>query len=209
MNQIYLIDQITFQNYEDLSVNIKPERIKVFVKKAQELDLKPFLGHALYYDFIQYFNADGTLQDNTPQQYKDLLNGSEYLDRYGHVILYEGLLPMLVYFTFARFIEADAIHYTATGPIIKHHDNGDTLSPTEITKLVQQHRSVANAHANEVEKFLWDNRADFPLWNYNGKNRSARQAGPRIRGIDKNDFNYPGDSFSQNDGFLPITQFLN
>jgi len=169
MNQIYLIDQITFQNYEDLSVNIKADRIKVFVKKAQELDLKPFLGHSLYYDFIQYFNADGTLQDNTPQQYKDLLNGSEYLDRYGHVVLYEGLLPMLVYFTFARFIESDAIHYTATGPIIKHHDNGDTLSPTEITKLVQQHRSVANAHANEVEKFLWDNRADFQLWNYNGK----------------------------------------
>ena len=100
-----MIDQITFQNYEDLSVNIKPERIKVFVKKAQELDLKPFLGHALYYDFIQYFNADGTLQDNTPQPYKDLLNGSEYLDRYGHVVLYEGLLPMLVYFTFARLLK--------------------------------------------------------------------------------------------------------
>jgi len=85
MNTIYLIDQITFQNYEDLSVNIKSDRIKFFVKKAQELDLKPFLGHALYYDFIQYFNADGTLQDNAPQPYKDLLNGSEYLDRYGHV----------------------------------------------------------------------------------------------------------------------------
>ena len=209
MNQIYLIDQITFQNYEDLSVNINPERIKVFVKKAQELDLKPFLGHALYYDFIQNFNADGTLMDNTPQQYIDLLNGTEYLDKYGHVVLYEGLMPMLVYFTFARFIEADAIHYTATGPIIKHHDNGDTLSPQEVTKLVQQQRSVANAHANEVEKFLWDNRSEFPLWRYNEKNRSSRQSGPRIRGIDKNDFNYPGDSFNQNDGLLPLNEFLN
>jgi len=209
MNQIYMIDQITFQNYEDLSVNIKPERIKVFVKKAQELDLKPFLGPALYYDFIQNFNADGTLMDNAPQQYKDLLNGTEYLDKYGHVVLYEGIMPMLVYFTFARFIEADAIHYTATGPIIKHHDNGDTLSPQEVTKLVQQQRSVANAHANEVEKFLWDNRAEFPLWRYNEKNRSSRQSGPRIRGIDKNDFNYPGDSYNQNDGFLPLNEFLN
>jgi hypothetical protein len=209
MNQIYLIDQITFLNYEDLSVNIKPERIKAFVKKAQELDLKPFLGHSLYYDFIQYFNADGTLMNNTPQPYIDLLNGSEYLDKRGHVVLYEGLLPMLVYFTFARFIEADAIHYTATGPIIKHHDNGDTLSPQEITKLVQQHRSVANAHANEVEKFLWDNRAEFPLWYYNDKNKSARQAGPRIRGVDKTGFNYPGDCYNSNNGFLPINEFLN
>ena len=154
MNTVYLIDQITFQNYEDLSVNIKSDRIKFFVKKAQELDLKPFLGHALYYDFIQYFNTDGSLKDETPQSYKDLLNGSEYLDRYGHVVLYEGLLPMLVYFTFARFIESDAVHYTATGPVIKHHDNADPLSPQEVAKLVQQHRSVANAHANEVEKWV-------------------------------------------------------
>ena len=207
MNQIYLIDQITFQNYEDLSVNIKSGRIKVFVKKAQELDLKPFLGHSLYYDFIQYFNTDGSLQDNTPQPYKDLLNGSEYLDRYGHVVLYEGLLPMLVYFTFARFIEADAIHYTATGPVIKHHDNADALSPQDVAKLVQQHRSVANAHANEVEKFLRDNKADFPLWNYNPRNRSSRQAGPRIRSIDKTSFNYPGDDYAGN--CLPLIEILN
>ena len=207
MNPIYLIDQITFQNYEDLSVNIKSDRIKVFVKKAQELDLKPFLGHALYYDFIQYFNADGTLMPNTPQPYKDLLNGSEYLDRYGHVVLYEGLLPMLVYYSFARFVEADAIHYTATGPVIKHHDNAEALSPKDIIRLVQQHRSVANAHANEVEKFLRDNRVDFPLWNYNPKNKSSRQAGPRIRAIDKSAFNYPGGNYPGN--VLPSNELFN
>ncbi|MBV8388382.1 MAG: hypothetical protein JO080_01130 [Mucilaginibacter sp.] len=202
MNTPYLINQITFQNYEDLSVNIKSERLKVFVKKAQELDLKPFLGHALYYDFIQYFNADGTLQDGTPQPYKDLLNGTEYLDRYGHIVLYEGLLPTLVYFTFARFVEADAVHYTATGPVIKHHDNADPLSPQDVAKLVQQHRSVANAHANEVEKFLRDHKADFPLWQFNPKNRSSRQAGPRIRSVDKTSFNYPGDDCAGN--YLPL-----
>src|ERR1700740_1716090 len=102
MNTIYLINPSTFQNYEDISVNIKPERLKVFVKKAQDLDLKPFLGHALYYDLIQYINDDGTISSDAPQAYKDLLNGSEYLDKYGHIVLYEGLIPMLVYFTFAR-----------------------------------------------------------------------------------------------------------
>lgn len=207
MTTPYLIDQITFQNYEDLSVNIKADRIKVFVKKAQELDLKPFLGHALYYDFIKYFNADGTLQDDTPQPYKDLLNGTEYLDRYGHIVLYEGLLPTLVYFTFARFVEADAVHYTASGPVIKHHDNANPLSPQDVAKLVQQHRSVANAHANEVEKFLRDHKADFPLWQFNPKNRSSRQAGPRIRSIDKTVFNYPGDDYAAN--YLPLDSILN
>ena len=141
---------------------------------------------------------------------KDLLNGSEYLDKYGHIVLYEGLLPTLVYFTFARFIEADAVHYTATGPVVKHHDNGDPLAPKDVVKLVQQQRSVANAHANEVEKFLWDNKVEFPLWYYNGRNKSSRQAGPRIRSIDRTNFNYPaGYDPAGADSYLPITDFLN
>ena len=209
MDQIYLIDQTTLQKYEDIAANVKPERIKVFVKKAQDLDLKPFLGYALYYDFIQYFNTDGTINVDAPQHYKDLFNGSEYLDKFGHIVLYEGLAPTLAYFTFARFIEADAVHYTATGPVLKHHDNSDPVPPAYIVKLVQQQRSVANAHANEVEKFLWDNRADFPLWRYSGKNKSARQAGPRIRSIDKTNFNYPGDNYAQNDAFAFINENLN
>jgi hypothetical protein len=187
-----LIDQITFRRYEDISTNVKAERLKVFIQKAQDLDLKPFLGHALYYEFIKHVNEDGTINIDAPQHYKDLLNGSEYLDKHGHIVLYEGLLPTLLYFAFARFIEADAIRYTASGPVLKQHEGGTTLSANEITKLVQQQRSVANAHANEVEKFLWDHRADFPLWQYNSKNRSARQSGPRIRGVDKTSFNYPG-----------------
>lgn len=203
---IYLINQTTFQQYEDITVNIKPERLKVFIKKAQELDLKPFLGHALYYDFLTHFNEDGTLNEDAPQHYKDLLNGSEYLDQYGHIVLYEGLAPTMVYFTFARFIENDAVHYTATGPVIKRHENGDPLTSPEVVKLVQQQRSIANAYANDVEKFLWDNKTDFPLWRYNAKNKSSRQAGPRIRGVDKTDFNYPG---SYNNYNLTITEFLN
>jgi len=199
-----LIDQLTFQRYEDISANIKPERLKVFITKAQDLDLKPFLGPSLYYDFIKHFNEDGTIKDDAPQHYKDLLNGSEYLDKRGHIVLYEGLLPTLLYFAFSRFIEADAIRYTASGPVQKQADQSMRLSPAEVTKLVQQQRSVANAHANEVEKFLRDHRADFSLWEYSSKNRSARQAGPRIRGVDKSDFNYPGSSYNQTH-YLPIT----
>lgn len=189
-----IIDYTAFQRYEDISASVKTERLNVFIKKAQELDLKPLLGYALYYDFIRNFNDDGTLKDDAPQCYKDLMNGTEYLDKRGHIVLYQGLSPVMVYFAFARFIEADAIHYSATGPVIKQHDNGSAISTEDIVKLVQQQRSIANAYANETERFLKDHKDDFALWNYNPKNRTARQAGPRIRGIDKTEFNYPGDN---------------
>jgi len=198
-----IINQTTFQRYEDINLNIKPERLNIFIKKAQELDLKPFLGYALYNDFINQFNDDGTLKDEAPQHYIDLMNGTEYLDKRGYIVLYQGLSPLMVYFAFARFIEDDAIHYTSTGPVIKNRDNGTSLSSTEITKVVQQQRSIANAYANETERFLRDHKELFPLWNYNARNKTARQAGPRIRGVDKTQFNYP-ESESQDLPWLPL-----
>lgn len=270
MSQLYLIDHTTFASYEDISINVKPERILVFVKKMQDLDLKPFLNHPFYYDFVNYISytgfdtahittpatsaADGTYTDQpiisahglggvatfivlaglvtsvvevnpgsryavgdtftvtalpgavftiaslkpyyvfdvaAPQAYIDLLYGTTYTDLHGHRIDYEGLIPAMVYFTFSRFIEADAVRYTATGPVTKHHDNADPLKISDIAKLVQQQRSVANAHCNEVEKFLYDNKASFPLWKFSENNKNARQPGPRIRAVDRTSSNYP------------------
>jgi hypothetical protein len=202
MNPI-LISSSVFQQFEDISTNIKPERLQVFIKKAQELDLKPFLGYPLYYQLLKYFDDAGQMKTDAPQVYKKLFNGCEYLDRSGYTVIYEGLAPTLVYFTFARFIESNGVHFTATGPVIKQYDNAQAVSTPDLLKLVQQQRSVANAHANEVEKFLQDNQADYPLWRYNERNKSARQAGPRIRGIDSTDFN-DTTGVAEIDNFLPF-----
>ena len=201
-----LITPTTLLRYEDIATNIKPERINAFIKKAQELDLKPFLGYALYYDLVKHLASDGELKEDAPQPYKDLLNGSEYLDEHGHIVLYQGLQPVLAYFTFARFIEADAVHYTATGPVIKRYDNADALPSKDVVKLVQQQRSTANAYANETERFLMDHQEDFPAWHYNHKNKTSRQAGPRIRSVDITDFNFLADNFSSHPF---INEFLN
>lgn len=207
MSQLYLINDQTFTDYEDLSPNIKGARILVFVKKMQELDLKLFLDHPFYYDLIKYITTTvpGVIEwaEGTPQAYKDLVEGCEYQDPHGHTIIYEGLIPAMVYFTFARFVEKDSIRYTATGPVYKNHDNAQPLSMSDLVKNVQMIRSEANAHCNEVQKFLYDNKKDFPLWRYSESNNIARQPGPRIRAIDKTKFNYPNgyNNYGYNIGF--------
>jgi hypothetical protein len=201
-----IITPATFQQFEDISINVKSERLQVYIKKAQELDLKPFLSYPLYYQLTKYFEADGQLKADTPQVYKNLVNGCEYTDRSGYISRYEGLIPTLVYFTFARFIEGNGVHYTATGPVIKQYDNAQAVNTQDLTRLVQQQRSVANAHANEVEKFLQDKYSDYPLWRYNERNKSARQSGPRIRSVDRTDFNEV-TGIAEIDNFLPLDIF--
>lgn len=193
MRQVYLINLTTIRGFEDLSANIKPERMQVFVKKAQELDLKPMLGQACYDDLINHCNDDGSLRDTAPATYGMLMDGCQYQDKHGHQIIYAGIAPALSYFTLARFVEADAIRYTASGPVLKQPEGSQALSWSDTVKIAQQYRSIANAHANEVEKFLCDNKADYPLWQFNTRNKTSRQPGPRIRAIDKTAINLPLD----------------
>lgn len=212
MSQVYLINQATFAGFEDISMNVKPARINAFVKKAQDLDLKPFFGHTFYYDFIQWFSNDESgalvIDPEAPQVITDLFEGADYEDTHGHNIVYEGLIPTMVYFTFARFIEADSIHYTTTGPVYKQHDSSEPLSDKAIARIVAQQRSVANAHANEVQKFLWDNKSNYPLWRFNERNKNSRQPGARIRGIDRTSFNRAGYGYGYDNGLLGLNDIL-
>lgn len=185
MAQKYIITQSTFDGFEDLAVNIEATRLKVFIKKAQDLDLKPFLGNVFFYDLLKNLDEDGQPDESTPDKYVDLIDGAEYTDRHGNTLYFDGIKPALVYWTFARFIEADSVRYTATGPVIKHHDQADNLSSGEIAKLVAQQRSVANAHANDIVQFLEARKDVYTLWKYNERNTNSRQPGPRLRSVDK------------------------
>ncbi|MDR3551228.1 MAG: hypothetical protein P4L31_07485 [Candidatus Babeliales bacterium] len=203
MSDVYLINQNTFLDFEDLSINIDPKRLLVFVKKMQFLDLRVFMGAAFYTDFIQYFSNDPTTGDlivspGIPATYNQLWQGLTYVDKAGHNVGYVGMIPTLVYWTFARFIEADSVRYTATGPVIKRHDEADGLKPNDLIKVVQQQRSVANAYCNDIELFLYNFWNDFTLWHWDQRRKSQRQSGPRITAIDKTIFNAPGVAGSNN-----------
>lgn len=206
MAQLYIITKAQITEFEDVSINVEEKRLQVFIKKAQDLDLRPFMTDRFYYDFIKSFNDDGTLKDNAKQAYKDLYNGVAYEDRQGYEIQFSGIVPALVYWTFARYIEADAVRYTATGPVIKNHDEARGITPGEAQKLVQAQRSTANAHVNDAIKFLEIKKDDYPLYWYNRRNTESRQPGPRIRGVDRTDVTgryggRPRDGY-YGDGFL-------
>ncbi|HEY4326392.1 MAG TPA: hypothetical protein VGN20_20580 [Mucilaginibacter sp.] len=138
----------------------------------------------------------------TPQLYLNFFNGCVYNDINGNPVSYQGLVPALAYLTFARFIELDPFRFTSTGAVQKHHDLSEPLSAKQISLLISGKRSIANAHLNKVEKFLYVNRASFPLWRYNEKEKNSRQPGARIRGVDKTDYNRAGYGSDYNYGFL-------
>jgi hypothetical protein len=275
MSQVYLMNDSDLRLYEDISQNVDLKRLLPFIGKAQQLDLRQFMGKAFYDDFIQNFSNDNgvsgdvlltvkattatngnylnqavaatsgsgtgatfdisvyggyvtSVKINQPgsgynigdtltftaipgavlsvkelapvvviaggisQAYRDLFDGKLYEDKQGHTIQYNGIIPALVYWSFARFVEADALRFTATGPVTKTHDNAQPVSDKRIIEFANQQRSTANAYANDIEEFLYNNMTDYPLWRYNQRNKNSRQPGARIRGIDRTNYNRPG-----------------
>jgi hypothetical protein len=134
----------------------------------------------------------GVFGQNVTQLYKDFFFGSIYKDLQGNNVKYDGIVPALAYWMFARFIEVDQVRYTTTGPVSKRHDDADPVTPKQIAMLVEMQRSKANAYCNKVEKFLYIHKQNFPLWRVNQENKNSRQPGARIRAIDRTKYNRGG-----------------
>jgi len=131
----------------------------------------------------------GVFKAGVTQLYKDFFLGSIYQDLQGNNVKYDGVIPALAYWMFARFIEVDQVRYTTTGPVSKRHDDADPITPKQIALLVEMQRSKANAYWNKIEKFLYIHKQSFPLWRTNQQNSNSRQPGARIRAIDRTKYN--------------------
>lgn len=147
-------------------------RINPFILEAQISDLKPVLNAALYHELLKAFNDPGHAKH---QKYVDLLHGKEYTSN-GLVIRFDGIKPMLCYYTLARFVVSNPVHITRFGIVAKTTQQSTPADPAAIRTVVNELRSTAIQYQSELIKFLCDNAADYPLYNQGGgSNNAARR----------------------------------
>ncbi len=132
------------------------------------------------------------ISGSTSQPYKDLFNGKSYTDTQGHGIIYKGIVPALAYWTLARYVEGSSFEFTSTGLVTKDHDEAKAISQKDIIVIANRMRSKANAKANDIIQFLYNNIGTYPLWRYSDRNKNARQPGAKITAIDRTDYNRAG-----------------
>jgi len=121
--------------------------------------------------------------------YSQLWNGVTYTDKSGHSIIYPGIIPALAYWTLARWVEGFGFQYTSTGAVQLNHDDAQALSQKDIVMIANRNRTKANAKANDIEQFIWNNLSTYPLWRPNDKTKVSRQPGPRISEVDRTNNN--------------------
>jgi hypothetical protein len=158
--QLITIEQI--RQFRPASKSIPADRITPYIYEAQQHDLKPLLGDALYYDFMTRYDQSA---DPKYSAYQDLLNGVAY--QYGNITIeHPGLTAFLVYFTLSHFYVNNQVNVTPFGLTTKKTDESDPVDAKMMANAIAELRAIALSYQADIVKFLTTKGAVYPLYNY-------------------------------------------
>ena len=171
MTALITLEQL--MEFKSITANLNVAKsLLPYVYEAQEFDLRPFLGEQLYLDLLDSFDASPSLEE---QHFADLYNGSVYTDTSGKRRSHQGIVAVLAYFTFARFIENANLHSTKYGFKVKENEFSSEPSEKAIARRIAQARSGAIAYQERVKRFLDDYAEDFgDSWQRGTKRRRGQ-----------------------------------
>ncbi len=135
-------------------------RWEPYCVEAQDQDLRPILGDGLFYDFMTKFYSTG---DPMYASYQELLNGKVYTYN-SQSIYFDGIKPMLCYFTLARLVQNNPVNITRFGVVTKVVSQSQNVDAQTLRQVVNELRSNAVSYKNQVDTFLLNNQTTYPLY---------------------------------------------
>ena len=178
---IYLIDINDIITLKPMSTNTNVEKKLTFgIGEAQNYDVMPFLGDTLYILMEADFNTSSP--EFSEERFSNLFNGSDYIcgsqtKRHG------GIKSMLIYYSYARYLQNSKSNPTAFGVVEKINDHSVAIAEKELARLVNNAISLAEAEKIKVDLFLRSNVTFYPEWVYANKYLTPAPAGIKIKAI--------------------------
>lgn len=160
-----LIAQSDWTNYVELSTAIESSkytsRIVPKVLEAQDFDLRDLIGKELYNEVISV--SDGNTEPN--------LSSGNY------TALLPYLKPVIVYFTYARYLPESQNVNSRHGTVKKLTPHSEPIELKELMRLAAMYKSRAIEHGERLIEFLEDNVENYPTWNSNRTGNESRNSG--------------------------------
>jgi hypothetical protein len=176
MDTALLIEKAEFLKDKLVATSIDEERLRSSIREAQQFDLRPVLGDAMYYDLIKNYDVN----ESPINKYNKLVEGEEYTNSESHTIIFSGLRMALKYWAYARFIAKQQVNATASSVVVKTNPWSVPVAPEVIEAETASARSGAISYWEEAKKYLDEKFTDFPLW---VGQRSVPRSGVRITAV--------------------------
>jgi hypothetical protein len=149
-----LINKSDVAGILQVAIGYNETQFNVFIREAQDFDLKPLFREEFYIDLVEGRESDPFL---------NLINGGNYTynDReYRH----RGIKDVLSYFAYARFILKSDYVSNSHGFSKKTTPHSEPINLEERRNMYYKYRKDANFILEDVIKFIERNISDFPTW---------------------------------------------
>lgn len=147
MADVLLIDRDDVMMWRPVSTVIDETLdLTPYIREAQDIDIRPTLGDALYYDM---------LTNVSQQKYVDLLGGIDYTDSANNTVSFRGLKAALSYFFWARYIDMRGVVDSPAGFIRGNLGQyAESLDRKTIDMQANKARQIGDQYLFDCKKFL-------------------------------------------------------
>lgn len=163
-----IITKADISDLYDIGANLNDNRINPHILRAQQNDLAPILGEALYYLFVEDYDGSAF----TTAKYINLFNGTNYTLN-GKDIYFRGVKPMLVSFAYARLIANNQTFITRGGVVSKDVEASQKLEERIILQKARNAKSDALALQAGLEEYLNNNLSTYPEYDKTARPKTA------------------------------------
>lgn len=184
INRDILLTVDDFSPYVELPSSLEFEtKLMPRILEIQVSDLLPLIGASMYNDFIANKNAD---------KYLTLMLGETYTNKDNVEVIFWGVKPMLVYYSFANFVVNHPTQVGAFGVVNKVSDYSVIVSDKALARQQLYYRSFGKIYEKSLIDYMEIKKASFPLY----PQSKLQKVTPRSSGvtITKVNTQYPKNS---------------
>jgi len=165
-----LITRTDIEKYYPIGKNISDARLDTYIWRAQQSDLKDFIGQQQYWDLFANAASPNII---------DLMDGVEYLwDT--KMVFWVGLKNLLAIYAYRRLIQKNSTHVTRGGVSRKETTESTQETDPQVLQGARDARSDAGRIETEAWQFLDEKRKDYPVWNFASRKNQGLKTGFRI-----------------------------
>lgn len=141
------------RQYREIAANTQQNRVEVFIKECEQLDIMPAIGAD------EYERLNTVPATELTEQEKMLLAGGTWEDVQGHKHVFKGLKAAECYLTFARFIRVHPAQVTPFGVVVKEGDDSQPATPQMIASVARDAEQIGKQYLADAVAY-W--RAQVP-----------------------------------------------
>jgi hypothetical protein len=156
-----LITKADIVPYAQIAIHAREEAmLQPHILAAQNVDVKPVIGGALWYDVLQ--NPYTALNQK-------LIDGGTYIDASGQTQYFQGIKAALACFAYARYVLSKNAVDTPFGMVAKTNDFSVQADAKILLNIASEKRSEGSAYLNECMVYLNESSINYPLYEATGQ----------------------------------------